>query len=198
MSSQQLPQERRPARAAERAHATAQAPGAPIGAASGGDERDSSDNAAPHVETADDSQNSSFAHRLKYLFETTTRRDGSRWTFNGVARATQGRLSTQQVYALYNGQSANPTLETIRTLAEVFAVEPDFFVRVDAFAEHQQRLVDAYAALEADPRIAFVSRHMGQMSDADKALIADFVKRLVRHPALEERAPSSATERTGE
>lgn len=120
----------------------------------------------------------SFTARLRYLFASRLRADGSRWTLNAVARATGGRLSTQQVYALYSGQSANPTLETLRALADVFGVTPDFFVRGDALAEAQRQGEHAYTALIADPQVAFVSRRMGQMAPADKALIAEFVRRL--------------------
>jgi len=129
-------------------------------------------------ELATSSPDDSFTARLRYLFASRLRADGSRWTLNAVARATGGRLSTQQVYALYTGQSANPTLETLRALADVFGVAPDFFVRGDALAEAQRQSEHAYTTLIADPQVAFVSRRMGQMSPADKALIAEFVRRL--------------------
>src|SRR5487761_1913987 len=129
-------------------------------------------------EAAINSPDDSFTARLRYLFASRLRADGSRWTLNAVARATGGRLSTQQVYALYTGQSANPTLETLRALADVFGVSPDFFVRGDALAEAQRQSEHAYSTLIADPQVAFVSRRMGQMAPADKALIAEFVRRL--------------------
>ena len=129
-------------------------------------------------EAAITSPDDSFTARLRYLFASRLRADGSRWTLNAVARATGGRLSTQQVYALYTGQSANPTLETLRALADVFGITPDFFVRGDALAEAQRQSEHAYAALLADPQVAFVSRRMGQMAPADKALIAEYVRRL--------------------
>ena len=129
-------------------------------------------------ESANTSPDDSFTARLRYLFASRLRADGSRWTLNAVARATGGRLSTQQVYALYTGQSANPTLETLRALADVFGITPDFFVRGDALAEAQRQGEHAYSTLIADPQVAFVSRRMGQMSPADKALIAEFVRRL--------------------
>jgi transcriptional regulator with XRE-family HTH domain len=129
-------------------------------------------------ESVVNSPDDSFTARLRYLFASRLRADGSRWTLNAVARATAGRLSTQQVYALYSGQSANPTLETLCALADVFGVAPDFFVRGDALAEAQRQNEHAYSTLIADPQVAFVSRRMGQMSPADKALIAEFVRRL--------------------
>lgn len=135
--------------------------------------------------TGDDS----FAARLQYLVASTRRRDGGRWTLNGIARATAGRLSTQQVYMLYTGQSANPTLETIRTLAEVFGVDPDFFVKADALAREHARVEAAFETLQADPHIAFVSRQMGDMSAADKALIVDFVRRLAQTAAAPKVTP---------
>ena len=135
------------------------------------------------------SPDDSFTARLRYLFASRLRADGSRWTLNAVARATGGRLSTQQVYALYSGQSANPTLETLRALADVFGVSPDFFVRGDALAEAQRQSEHAYSTLIADPQVAFVSRRMGQMSPADKALIAEFVRRLSVSAALGPTSP---------
>ena len=129
-------------------------------------------------ELTPDAGEETFAARLRYLFAATRRRDGSRWTLNAVARATGGRVSAQQVYALYTGQSANPMLETIRALAEVFGVEPEYFVQAGALHRIQTRHEAEYATLEADPHIAFVSRRMGNLSAADKALIVDFVRRL--------------------
>lgn len=135
--------------------------------------------------TVDDS----FAARLQYLVAASRRRDGGRWTLNGVARTTAGRLSTQQVYMLYTGQSANPTLETIRTLAEVFGVDPDFFVKAGALARERARVEAAFETLQEDPHIAFVSRQMGEMSAADKALIVDFVRRLAQPATSSEVTP---------
>lgn len=140
--------------------------------------RDEAAGAASLDDAATSSPDDSFTARLRYLFASRLRADGSRWTLNAVARATGGRLSTQQVYALYSGQSANPTLETLRALADVFGVAPDFFVRGDALVEAQRQSEHAYSTLIADPQVAFVSRRMGQMSPADKALIAEFVRRL--------------------
>lgn len=139
-------------------------------------------------DSRDDALEASFTARLRYLFASTLRPTGARWTLNGVARATEGRLSTQQVYALYTGQSANPTLETLRALAAVFGVTPDFFVRPGALAEAQERSEHAYAALLADPQVAFVSRRMGQLSPADKAFVTEFVRRL--SPSSGEPAPT--------
>ena len=135
------------------------------------------------------SPDDSFTARLRYLFASRLRADGSRWTLNAVARATSGRLSTQQVYALYSGQSANPTLETLRALADVFGVAPDFFVRGDALGEAQRQGEHAYASLIADPQVAFVSRRMGQMAPADKTLIAEFVRRLSASATLGSTQP---------
>ena len=140
-------------------------------------------------EPANTSPDDSFTARLRYLFASRLRADGSRWTLNAVARATGGRLSTQQVYALYSGQSANPTLETLRALADVFGVAPDFFVRGDALAEAQRQGEHAYTALIEDPQVAFVSRRMGQMTPADKALIAEFVRRLSASATLGSTQP---------
>ena len=140
-------------------------------------------------EAAITSPDDSFTARLRYLFASRLRADGSRWTLNAVARATGGRLSTQQVYALYTGQSANPTLETLRALADVFGVTPDFFVRGEALAEAQRQNEHTYVALIADPQVAFVSRRMGQMAPADKALIAEFVRRLSASATLGSTQP---------
>ena len=84
----------------------------------------------------------------------------------------------QAVYRLYTKPEVNPSIETIRVLAGVFGVDPDYFVRADALRERHERLDQAYAQLEADPHIAFVSQRMGRMSEADKALLVEFVRRL--------------------
>ena len=120
----------------------------------------------------------SFTARLRYLFASRRQRDGSTWTLSAVARATQGRLSLQQVSKLYYGKSANPQLETVEVLAEVFGIEPDYFVRRGALASLKMHDAETYAAIEADPQIAFVSRRMGRMSETDKALLVDVVRRL--------------------
>lgn len=120
----------------------------------------------------------SFTARLRYLFASRRQRDGSAWTLSTVARATQGRLSLQQISKLYYGKSANPQLETVAVLAEVFGIEPDYFVRRGALAALKARDAATYAAIEADPQIAFVSRRMGSLSEADKALLVDVVRRL--------------------
>lgn len=120
----------------------------------------------------------SFTARLRYLFASRRQRDGSAWTLSAVARATQGRLSLQQISKLYYGKSANPQLETVEILADVFGIEPEYFVRKDALASLQERDAAAYSAIEADPQVAFVSRRMGSMSAADKALLVDLARRL--------------------
>jgi len=123
-----------------------------------------------------------FQTRLRYLFTTTRQPTGALWSFNAVARASGGHISVQAVYRLYTKAGANPSLETIRVLAGVFGVEPDYFVRPDAMRERQEQVEQAYAQLEADPNIAFVSRRMGSMSGADKALLVEFVRRLSNEP----------------
>lgn len=120
----------------------------------------------------------SFTARLRYLFASRRQRDGSAWTLSAVARATEGRLSLQQISKLYYGKSANPQLETVAVLAEVFGIEPDYFVRRGALTALKARDAATYAAIEADPQIAFVSRRMGHLSEADKALLVDVVRRL--------------------
>lgn len=124
----------------------------------------------------------SFQARLRYLFTTTRQATGAPWSFNAVARASGGHISVQAVYRLYTKAGANPSLETIRILAGVFGVDPDYFVRPGALREQQEWLEQAYAQLEADPHIAFVSRRMGRMSEADKALLVEFVRRLTDEP----------------
>ncbi|HZC08378.1 MAG TPA: hypothetical protein VE338_22285 [Ktedonobacterales bacterium] len=123
-------------------------------------------------------EDESFRARLRYLFMTTRQRDGSPWSFNAVARSSGGHISAQAVYRLYTMPDVNPSLETIRILAGVFGIDPEYFVRSDALRQAREQMEQDYARLEADPRITFVSRRMGQMSEADKALLVDFVKRL--------------------
>jgi len=132
-----------------------------------------------------------FQTRLRYLFSTTRQPTGAPWSFNAVARASGGHISVQAVYRLYTKAGANPSLETIRVLAGVFGVEPDYFVRPDALREQRERIEQAYAQLEADPHIAFVSRRMGRMSEADKALLVEFVRRLTDQTEQSEIAPIS-------
>jgi len=119
-----------------------------------------------------------FQTRLRYLFTTTRQDSGAPWSFNAVARASAGRISAQAVYRLYTKADANPSLETLRALADVFGVEPEYFVRAGALRQRRERVEQAYGRLEADPHIAFVSRRMGNMSEADKALLVEFVRRL--------------------
>ena len=126
----------------------------------------------------------SFTGRLRYLFASRRQRDGSAWTLSAVARATRGRLSLQQVSKLYYGKSANPQLETVEVLADVFGIEPDYFVRRGALAALKTHDAETYAAIEADPQIAFVSRRMGRMSETDKALLVDVVRRLSENRAF--------------
>lgn len=123
-------------------------------------------------------EDESFRARLRYLFMTTRQRDGSAWSFNAVARSSGGHISAQAVYRLYTKPDVNPSLDTIRILAGVFGIDPEYFVRSDALRQAREQMEQDYARLEADPRITFVSRRMGQMSEADKALLVDFVKRL--------------------
>lgn len=119
-----------------------------------------------------------FQARLRSLFTTTRQATGAPWSFNAVARASEGHISAQAVYRLYTKADANPSLETIRVLASVFGVDPDYFVRPGALRQQQEQTQDAYARLEADPHITFVSRRMGQMTEADKLLLVEFARRL--------------------
>lgn len=141
---------------------------------------------------ADEPNGTSLAGRLRYLFDSTRQRDGSRWTLNAVARASEGRLSAQAVYSLYTGHSTNPMLETIRTLADVFGVEPEFFVRSSISVEHSEYAAAASVGAQTDPQIAYVSRSMKQLPPADKSLIVDFVRRLSAHlNPSDQNAPDS-------
>lgn len=133
-----------------------------------------------------------FAARLRYLFAATRQPDGRPWSANAVARASGGRLTAQAVYSLYRGATPNPKLETILALSEVLGVDPEYFVSPGALSRLQGTHSAQYGALETDPSIAFVSRRMGDMTPADKAIIVELVRRLTGSPGPLERAPEPA------
>ena len=133
----------------------------------------------------------SFAARLRYLFAATRQPDGRPWSANAVARASGGRLTAQAVYSLYRGATPNPKLETILALADVLSVDPEYFVNPGALGRLKATHAGQYAALEADPHIAFVSRRMGQMTPQDKAIIVAMVQRLTETSAAKNAAPDS-------
>ena len=130
----------------------------------------------------------SFAARLRYLFAATRQPDGRPWSANAVARASGGHLTAQAVYSLYRGATPNPKLETILALANVLSVDPEYFVNPGALGRLKATHAGQYAALEADPHIAFVSRRMGQMTPEDKAIIVAMVQRLTETSAAKDVA----------
>lgn len=135
-----------------------------------------------------EAEDESFAARLRYLFAATRQPNGRPWSANAVARASGGRLTAQAVYSLYRGATPNPKLETILALAEVLSVDPEYFVSPGALSRLQARHAEQYEALEADPSIAFVSRRMGRMTPADKAIIVAMVQRLTGASSSKEQA----------
>ena len=143
---------------------------------------------------SDATDDESFAARLRYLFAASRQRDGRPWSANAVARASGGRLTAQAVYSLYRGATPNPKLETILALADVLSVDPEYFVSPGALGRLRATHAGQYAALEADPHIAFVSRRMGQMTPADKAIIVAMVQRLTSASSPKEQAASPPLE----
>ena len=132
-------------------------------------------------------EDESFAARLRYLFAATRQANGRPWSANAVARASSGRFTAQAVYSLYRGATPNPKLETIRALAEVLGIDPEYFVSPGALGRLKAKHTGQYAELVADPHIAFVSRQMGQMTPEDKAIIVAMVQRLTGEPSPKDR-----------
>ena len=143
------------------------------------------------VVTPDASEDESFGARLRYLFAATRQANGRPWSANAVARASGGRLTAQAVYSLYRGATPNPKLETILALAETLGIDPEYFVSPGALGRLKATHAGGYAALEADPHIAFVSRRMGQMTPGDKAIIVAMVHRLSEEATSKDAASGS-------
>lgn len=157
---------------------------------SGTDTHGSSASTATPVAPEDES----FAARLRYLFAATRQANGRPWSANAVARASGGRLTPQAVYSLFRGATPNPKLETILALSEVLGIDPEYFVSPGALSRLKATHAGRYAALEADPHIAFVSRRMGQMTPEDKAIIVAMVHRLSADAASEASLKDAASD----
>lgn len=63
--------------------------------------------------------------KINYLFETVHPRNRGPWSHPEVHRATGISIGT--LSELRNGKNVNPTMETLRRLADFFGVDPAYF-----------------------------------------------------------------------
>lgn len=67
------------------------------------------------------------AEKLRHLFATTTKPDGTEFTPGEVQELTGGAITSSYLYKLLSGEAINPSMRKIQALADFFEVDPGFF-----------------------------------------------------------------------
>lgn len=77
-----------------------------------------------------------FAKKLNTLFETKTKRDGSKYTQEEVIQGTGEVLTRAYLWKLRTGRAKNPGFNIVQALADFFKVDINYF-RVDEEEEKE-------------------------------------------------------------
>lgn len=68
-----------------------------------------------------------FAKKLNTLFETKTKRDGSKFTQEEVIQGTNGVLTRAYLWKLRTGRAKNPGFNIVQALADFFDIDINYF-----------------------------------------------------------------------
>ena len=113
------------------------------------------------------------ADRLEKLFETVRKADGSRYTQTEVVEGTHGVLTRVYLWKLRTGRATNPGFQIIKSLADFFQVDTNYFTQseVDAAGETVARPAGRY--LQA------ILERAGQLDDKAQKAILDMLDYLL-------------------
>ncbi|MHA4854739.1 helix-turn-helix domain-containing protein [Rhodococcus sp. MSC1_016] len=86
---------------------------------------------------------SSFAERLRYLFDTVHPKDRGPYTQTEVVdmlRFSGSKMTTGYMSQLLSGKRSSPGLETVRDICRVFRVPMDYFGDEETYQEIKQQI----------------------------------------------------------
>jgi transcriptional regulator with XRE-family HTH domain len=102
-------------------------------------------------------------------------RSGEPYSDADVARLSMGELTEREVTGIRTGAIPDPSMEQVLALAEVFAIEPSYFLDTEAKAPLLDR-----ASLEAlsSQKARIILHKSLELSDREQDLIIDMINRL--------------------
>jgi transcriptional regulator with XRE-family HTH domain len=113
------------------------------------------------------------AERLEKLFEEVRKPDGSKYTQTEVVDGTHGVLTRVYLWKLRTGRATNPGFQIIKTLAEFFQVDTNYFTQREADA------VDEPVAQTAGRYIQAIQDRACQLDDSAQKAILDLMDYLL-------------------
>ncbi len=128
----------------------------------------------PH--TASPEQSVTISDRLEALFRTATdERSGERYSNADVARLSMGAFTEKEVEGIRTGALPDPSVEQVLALAEVFAIDPSYFLDTEA----KPPLLDR-ASLEglSNQKARIILHKSLELSAQEQDLIIDMINRL--------------------
>ncbi len=125
------------------------------------------------VERADDRSN--LAERVERLFETVSNgRTGEPYTDAEVARASLGDLTEEEVAGIRSGRVGDPTIGQVLALADVFGVDPAYFLD----RGKEPPLDGESLRALGDEKSRLLLRRSLDLSDGEKDMLIDIIERL--------------------
>ena len=130
-----------------------------------------------------------FADRLNRLFESLNAPATSMEAVTFI-RAFGAKMSGPYMSQLRSGRRVNPSLRTIKAIAEYFHVEPAYFLDDDYYAMIDARLT--WNSLMHDDSVRRIGVGVSELSPETRDKVADLVDRLRHRECTDE--PSHSTQ----
>lgn len=134
-----------------------------------------------------------FARRLNLLFEFKTKPDGNSYTEQELIAAAGGELSLRQLRRLRSGQSTNPSLRAVKTIADFFQVDVAYFTALPS------ELPAELEPLIADDLAQKIATQSAKLDDKSKKAILKLIDSILvlRTPDAEDsgQAPENMTDK---
>jgi transcriptional regulator with XRE-family HTH domain len=115
------------------------------------------------------------SERLESLLRTADERSGEPYSDADVARLSKGELTEREVTGIRTGAIPDPSMEQVLALAEVFAIDPSYFLDTKAKTPPLDR-----ASLEtlSNQKARIILHKSLELSDREQDLIIDMINRL--------------------
>jgi transcriptional regulator with XRE-family HTH domain len=119
-------------------------------------------------------QHQSPSDRLNRLFEVVkNERTGEPYTNSDIARMSLGDLSEEEVERIRNGTISNPSAAQVIALADVFGVQPSYFLDQGK----KLPLIDAEAIeILRDKTVRAIAHKSLQLPDRDRQMILNIIR----------------------
>jgi transcriptional regulator with XRE-family HTH domain len=129
---------------------------------------------------ADDTKPRELARRLKHLFETVLKPDGSRYTYREVVAGIQAQggpdISVGYLSLLVTGGRANPMMDAVQGLAGFFRVPISYFdLTTDAKTIEEDLKV---AAAMRDAGVQEIATRSLDLPEGSRQVVLDMINRL--------------------